>query len=227
MLKLLLNGMGVYISIMHSFCDRPLFGKISTTRVQNAYHLSKSWLVRLLILLVAILLCSNTNTNMQAKCSISFLVAKKVVVSFSTTSVEEIISVEERSLIISHKESLRVSSLSFLSEEEDCVPHLCLVRCFQQNDTMQPQFSVWEIPPVNCKGSQISRLRLLQIFCVPYQKQGFQQQYSSTILQTRVFQIPNLDRNNDNVYYPNGIQKREFCKNTFFLFTQRNYSCRL
>lgn len=31
-----------------------------------------------------------------------------------------------------------------------------------------PPFSVWEIPPVNCKGSQISRLRLLQIFCVPY-----------------------------------------------------------
>ena len=48
-----------------------------------------------------------------------FSLQKKVVVSFSTTSVEEIISVEERSLIISHKESFRVSSLSFLSEVED------------------------------------------------------------------------------------------------------------
>ena len=125
---------------------------------QSAYHSSKSWLVRLLILLVAILLCSNTNTNMQAKCSISFLVAKKVVVSFSTTSVEEIISVEERSLIISHKESLRVSSLSFLSEEEDSVPHLCLVRCFQQNDTMQPLFSVLGNP--SCKLQRLSNFKI-------------------------------------------------------------------
>ena len=36
-----------------------------------------------------------------------------------------------------------------------------------------------------------------------------------------MFQIPNLDRNNDNVYYPNGIQKREFCKNTFFVFVYK------
>ena len=130
MLKLLLNGMGVYISIMHSFGDRPLFDTISTTRMPTicqrvgSYAFLFFWLQSYYVV-TQILICRPNVVSL-------FSLQKKVVVSFSTTSVEEIISVEERSLIISHKESLRVSSLSFLSEEKDeeAVPYLLVARCF-------------------------------------------------------------------------------------------------